>query len=197
MNFLARLAFVTLSAGAAPVMAVDFATEVQPIMKEKCFKCHSGPKAKKGIRYDDAETLANFIGEEDDDVIRPGKPEESRLIKLASLPRDDSDAMPPPQRGDGLSIPELAIIRQWIAEGAKLEGGEPSTPAPAPATVEPKLLSWTNTEGNSLEAYFVKLDGNSVVLRKEDGAEFTYPMSQLSLDSRKQATDLSRGTAAP
>ena len=162
MNFFFRFSLLTLSTVAPSALAVDFATEVQPIMKEKCFKCHSGPKSKKGIRYDDAETLANFIGDEDDDVIKPGKPDESLLIKLASLPRDDSHAMPPPQRGEGLSIPELSTIKQWIAEGAKLEGGEPTTPAPTPTTEAPKMLTWTNTEGKSLEAFFVKLDGNSV-----------------------------------
>ncbi|MCB1063478.1 MAG: hypothetical protein KDN20_11230 [Verrucomicrobiae bacterium] len=194
MNFFFRFSLLTLSTVAPSALAVDFATEVQPIMKEKCFKCHSGPKSKKGIRYDDAETLANFIGDEDDDVIKPGKPDESLLIKLASLPRDDSHAMPPPQRGEGLSIPELSTIKQWIAEGAKLEGGEPTTPAPTPTTEAPKMLTWTNTEGKSLEAFFVKLDGNSVVLRKEDGSEFAYPMSQLSIDSRKLANDQAKGT---
>lgn len=191
MTLIARLASLPLLLGSPAAFAVDFATEVQPIMREKCFKCHSGPRAKKGIRYDDAETLANFIGEHEKAVIKPGKPEESLLIELASLPRDDSHAMPPPQRGDGLSIPELALIKQWIAEGASLEKGAATEAAPAPA-MEAKLLTWTNTEGQSLQAYFVRLDGANVILKKETGEEFSYPMSKLSLDSRKLASDQSQ-----
>ncbi|MCB1230814.1 MAG: hypothetical protein KDN19_11135 [Verrucomicrobiae bacterium] len=188
--FATRFFLLALITAPAAGYAVDFESEIQPIMKEKCFKCHSGPKAKKGLRYDDADTLAEFIGDDEDAVITPGKPEESKLIKLASLPRDDSHAMPPPQRGEGLSLTELALFKKWIAEGASLEKGETSTPAPT-TTEEPKLLSWTNTEGNSLEAFFVRLEGSSVVLKKADGSEFSYPMSKLSVDSRKQATDLS------
>lgn len=175
-------------------LAIDFKTEVQPILREKCFKCHSGPRAKKGIRYDDADTLAKFIGDHDKAVIVPGKPLDSLMIKLAGLARNDTDAMPPPTRGDGLSIPELATLKQWILEGAKLESAAGTDPAPAPTTTEaPKLLSWTNTDGNSLQAYFVKMDGSNVVLKKEDGTEFSYAMSKLSIESRKQASDLSKG----
>ncbi len=192
MKSLARYALATIALSGSPAaLAVDFESEVQPIMREKCFKCHSGPRAKKGIRYDDAETLAEFIGEHEDAVIKPGKPDESLLVELASLPRDDSHAMPPPQRGEGLSIPELALIKKWIEEGASLEKGEPSAPAPA-AMEEPKLLTWTNTDGNSLQAFFIRLDGGNVVLKKEDGSEFSYPMSKLSIDSRKQASDLGK-----
>ena len=186
------LAALSLSAlFADPAVAVDFKTEVEPILREKCFKCHSGPRAKKGIRYDDPDTLAKFIGDHEKAVIVPGKPLDSLLVKLAGLPRNNTDAMPPPQRGDGLTIPEMAVIKNWITEGAKLESSEDD---PAPTTAEPpKLLSWTNTDGNTLQAYYVKMDGANVVLRKEDGAEFSYPMSKLSLESRKQATDLSTG----
>lgn len=195
MNSLTRLAFAAslFSGSSAAALAVDFESEVQPILREKCFKCHSGPRAKKGIRYDDAETLAEFIGDGEDAVIKPGKPNESLFVELASLPRDDSGAMPPPQRGEGLSIPELNLIKKWIEEGASLEKGEASMPATTAATEEPKLLSWTNVEGNSLQAYFVRLEGSSVVLKKEDGSEFSYPMSKLAVDSRKQATDQSTG----
>lgn len=189
-RLLASLSFTALLASSA--QAVDFKTDVQPILREKCFKCHSGPRAKKGIRYDDADTLAKFIGDHEKAVIVPGKPLDSLLVKLAGLPRNNTDAMPPPQRGDGLTIPEMAVIKDWITEGAKLEGAD--EPDPAPTTTDPpELLKWTNTDGNTLEAYYVKMDGSNVVLKKADGSEFSYPMSKLSLESRKQASDLSTG----
>jgi hypothetical protein len=118
---------------------------------------------------------------------------DSLLVKLAGLARNDTDAMPPPTRGEGMTVTELTLIKKWITEGAKLESTASDEPTPAPTTEPPKLLSWTNTDGNELQAFFVKMDGSSVVLKKEDGSEFSYPMSKLSIDSRKQATELSTG----
>ena len=54
-----------------------------------------------------------------------------------------------------------------------------------------KVYAWSNTDGKKLQAGFVRLEGTNVVLKKEDGTEFSYPMSSLSADSRKQAKDLS------
>jgi len=56
-----------------------------------------------------------------------------------------------------------------LLEGAGIGWGRTSE--------ESQILTWTNTEDKSLEAYFFKLDGNNVVLCKEDGSEFAYPMS--------------------
>ncbi|MBL9153898.1 MAG: hypothetical protein JNK37_15505 [Verrucomicrobiales bacterium] len=192
MKALSRLLLLATVSAAPEVFAVDFTKEVQPFLREKCFKCHSGPRAKNGVRFDDTATLAKFIGTHEDAKIIPGKPDESRIIFLASKRRDDPDAMPPTGRGEGLSPGELTLLRNWITEGAKLEGGE-AAPAPAPTPDQPpKLLTWTNIEGRQLQAYFVRLDGSSVVLKTDERGEFPYPMSQLSADSRKQATDLAK-----
>ena len=32
--------------------AVDYKEEIRPILNKKCFKCHTGPKAKGGLRMD-------------------------------------------------------------------------------------------------------------------------------------------------
>lgn len=194
--------FLTVAAlASAPSLAgaIDFETEVRPILRNKCGKCHTGPKAKGKLRYDNATFLAKRVGDGEDAVVVPGKPLESLLIKKASLPRSDTDAMPPPRRGDPLNSAELAVIRQWIAEGASFEKGAAAAPVPATPTetaaFDPKkLYDWTSTAGTSLKAAFVKLDGKTVVLRKEDGSELSVSMSQLTAASRKQASDFS---AAP
>ena len=191
--FFAALSCLLVSAG--PVRAVDFKSDVQPILREKCFKCHSGPRAKGKLRYDEEKYLADRIGEGEGAVVVPGKPEMSKLIKLASLGRTNSDAMPPPNRGDGLTAAELSLIKRWIADGASLEsGGASDAPTAAPATPEsPKSYSWTNTKGQTLKAYFVRKDGRDVVLKKEDGTEFTYPVTSLDPASREQAAKLAAG----
>ncbi len=179
------------------LFAVDFDEDVEPILRKKCFKCHSGPRAKGGLRMDNKTYFQKKIAEEDGIPIFPGHPEKSLMVRKTSLPRTDTDAMPPPTRGEPLSAVELGTIKKWITEGAKLEKTEgtdaPTTPDtdPKPAADMTKLHTWTNTEGNSLKAAFVKLDGRNVVLKKEDGSEFSYPMSSLAAESRKLATDLS------
>lgn len=178
------------------VAALDFKKDIQPILKKKCFKCHSGPRAKGKLRYDDVAKLSARIGTDKDAVILPGSPSKSLLIVKASLPRSDTDAMPPPRRGDGLSSKELATIKQWIAEGAKLEsssGEGKDSHAKHLGDRMKKFHSWTNTDGKTLKAAFVSSDGKTVTLRKEDGAEFAYPMSKLSQDSRKLAKELASG----
>ena len=177
--------------------SVDFKEDVQPIFKKKCYKCHSGPRAKGKLRYDDEEKLASRIGTGEDAVFVPGDPVKSLAIIKASLPRTDTDAMPPPNRGDALNSTELGILKKWIMEGAKLESGDDAG-SDSPTSTEPaadmnKMYDWTNTEGNTLKAGFVSSDGKSVVLKKEDGSEFTYPMSKLNLDSRAQAKKLATG----
>ncbi|MDC0275529.1 MAG: c-type cytochrome domain-containing protein [Verrucomicrobiales bacterium] len=175
--------------------ALDFDKDIEPILRKKCFKCHSGPRAKAGLRMDNLLYLAKKIGTEEDMPIHPGHPEKSLLVKKASLPRTDTDAMPPPRRGEGLSAIELGAIKTWITEGASLES-KAAEPGDKPTTEKPaadmnKVYAWSNTDGKKLQAGFVRLEGTNVVLKKEDGTEFSYPMSSLSADSRKQAKDLS------
>lgn len=188
-----------------PARAVDFQEEIRPILNKKCFKCHTGPKAKGGLRMDSAEDFAKRIGG-DDPVIVPGDPSKSLLTIKAGLPRSDGDAMPPPparERGaEPMTTAELSLVQKWVAMGAKLEGGaaEPAPPA-TPATGAPSapeagsapmaaMLTWTNSAGVSLQAAFVSLSGTGVTLRKEDGSQFEYPLANLNAESQALAKKL-------
>lgn len=53
----------------------------------------------------------------------------------------------------------------------------------------PRPPSWTNSEGKTIQAEFVRLEGQSVVVRI-DGKEVPIPISKLALSSRNQARDL-------
>lgn len=176
--------------------AVDFQEEVRPILNDKCFKCHSGPRAKGKLRMDDEKYFRERIGG-DDPAIVPGDPVSSLLAVKAGLPRSDGDAMPPPparERGaEPMTTAELNLVKQWIAEGAKLDESDPD-PEPASATSDAamsnELHSWTNTAGKSLEASFVSSDGTNVTLRKPDGAQFSYPLANLNAESQALAKKL-------
>lgn len=172
--------------------AVDFKEEVRPILNKKCFKCHTGPKAKGSLRMDTPEDFSKRVGG-DDPAIIPGDPGKSLLSIKAGLPASDGDAMPPPaarSRGsEPMTAAELAVVRQWIAEGAKFEAGATPSEAPA-AAMKPKLRAWSNSAGAALQAAFVSFDGTTVTLQKEDGSRFTYPFANLSPESQALAKQL-------
>lgn len=99
---------------------VDFNQDVQPILASNCFSCHGPDTAarKAGLRLDVAETaLSKRQGKPD--VIVPGHPEKSELIKRIES-RDTHYRMPFASDGDAkpMKPEEIAVLKQWIAEGA-------------------------------------------------------------------------------
>src|SRR5207244_3864025 len=73
-----------LTGGAQRTLAADSATEhfeknVRPLLLDRCGKCHGPEKAKGGLRLHSAEALAK--GGDTGPVVKPGKPEESLLIR--------------------------------------------------------------------------------------------------------------------
>lgn len=170
--------------------AVDFQKEVRPILNKKCFKCHTGPRAKGKLRMDSPEDFSKRITGENP-VIIPGNVAESLLSIKAGLPSTDKEAMPPPParaRGsEPMTQMELEVVRKWIAEGAKFGEGATDSPASSP---DSEMRDWTNSAGATLQAAFVSSDGTTVTLRKEDGSEFTYPLANLSPESQALAKQL-------
>ncbi|MCG8599391.1 MAG: hypothetical protein MI807_04550 [Verrucomicrobiales bacterium] len=183
----------------AAATAVDYQEEVRPILNKKCFKCHTGPRAKGKLRMDSLSNFQKRIGGEDP-VIVPGNSAQSLLTIKAGLPASDGDAMPPPParpRGaEPMTQLELNLVKKWIDEGASFEEGgaapaeTASTPAAEGTMKTDELLNWTNSAGNSLKAYFVGMDGANVKLKKEDGSEFSYPLANLNETSQAQAKKL-------
>jgi hypothetical protein len=106
----------------APVPAanapVDFA-QVQSILESKCLECHNPSKIKGKLLMDTAEALLK--GGDSGPALVPGKPDESSLIKRLVLPADDDDVMPP--KGGPLPADQIALLKRWVAEGAKWPQG--------------------------------------------------------------------------
>ncbi len=193
------LTFSALLSLATGAIAVDFREEIRPILNKKCFKCHTGPKAKGGLRMDADDDFAKRIGG-DDPVIIPGDPAKSLLSIKAGLPRTDGEAMPPPparERGaEAMTSAELTLVRQWITEGAKFSADAPAPAPAAPTTsadagaMKDAVQTWTNSAGLSVRAVFVSLNGSHVNLKKEDGTQFEYLLENLSPESQALAKKL-------
>lgn len=93
---------------------IDFAKDIAPILEFNCVSCHYEGEVKAGLRMDKASLF--WEGGDGGPALVKGKPDESLLIELVSLPSDDSDVMPP--KGRTLHDHEITKLRQWISEGA-------------------------------------------------------------------------------
>jgi WD40 repeat protein len=96
---------------------VSFINDVAPILKENCFACHDAKKRKGKL---DMTTYASLRkGGEKEDPLVPGKPDESTIIDLVTS--TGAERMPPKEAGDALPKEKIAVLEQWIKEGAKLD----------------------------------------------------------------------------
>jgi mono/diheme cytochrome c family protein len=95
--------------------AVDFTQDVAPIFQAHCIQCHGPEKQKSGLRLDSALGIEH--GGDEGLVLLAGQPDESRLFQMISGAHETLQ-MPP--KGDRLSEESVAVIRQWIAEGADM-----------------------------------------------------------------------------
>src|SRR5262249_32329017 len=97
-------------------------SEVRAIFAARCLACHGNdPKQLKG-EYDLRTRAAAIKGGESGEVaIAPGEPDKSPLYRAITW-QDDALQMPP-KANDRLTVEQIAIIRRWIAAGAKWEEG--------------------------------------------------------------------------
>ena len=149
----------------------------------------------KGHLSLDAEKIGRKIG--DKEVIVPGDPEKSSLVKVLLLKEGDDDRMPP--KGPPLSESEIGAIKSWISEGAKLpdkkekdkdkeKEKEKEKPDEKPESASAPE-TWTSTSGSSVTASLVRVDAvrKVIVLKKEDGSTMEVPIGKLDEDSKARA----------
>jgi hypothetical protein len=118
-HFVVPLVLLMLAHGLSkPAAAASFSRDILPLLSDTCFQCH-GPdeKARKAkLRLDLKEGA--FRVTEGKAIIAPGKSADSELFKRL-ISQDPDDVMPPPKSNRKLSTEQIALIRQWIDEGAR------------------------------------------------------------------------------
>jgi hypothetical protein len=110
---------------------VDFQRDVEPILSRRCVPCHNGSLSQNGVRFDDRK--AALAGGYSGPVIVPGNPDGSKLVQRVSS-SDKRLRMPPV--GPPLAPAEIAVLRNWIQDGARWPepaGAAAATPSPQPA----------------------------------------------------------------
>ncbi|MGC4016620.1 MAG: DUF1549 domain-containing protein [Luteolibacter sp.] len=103
---------------------ITFNEHIQPILSEYCYHCH-GPdsgtrKPKDSPLRLDREADAFAKRENGQPVIIKGDPAASLLVKLIKS-HDPKEIMPPPEGHKELKPQEIALLEEWIRQGAKYE----------------------------------------------------------------------------
>lgn len=88
---------------------------VVPILKAKCYKCHSEQKKKGHLRMDSYALMLE--GGDEGECLVPGDLSKSLMIERMRLPSDDEDVMPPKDK-PSLSESEIRVIEWWVQVGA-------------------------------------------------------------------------------
>jgi hypothetical protein len=94
---------------------IAFNDVVGPILNDRCVSCHSGQKAKGGLRLDRFDLVMK--GGNGGAAIVPGDPTKSLVSRYIDLPDDDEKHMPPKGKTP-VTDDERAILDWWIGAGA-------------------------------------------------------------------------------
>ncbi len=117
MTFRAVCCLVLAFAADAGAEPVRFNRDVRPLLNTQCFKCHGGVKEAGGLNLQfRAEAL--LAGDSGIPGIVPGKPEESGLFQRL-VTHDEDEKMP--KKAPPLPPETVALLKQWIMEGANWE----------------------------------------------------------------------------
>lgn len=95
---------------------IHFSRDIQPILAEKCWKCHGVDEQSRqaDLRLDLREAAIQSK------AIVPGQPSQSHLMQRI-LEHDDAKRMPPPESKKSLSNSEIQLFKDWIHQGAPYE----------------------------------------------------------------------------
>ncbi len=95
---------------------VDFAKDIQPILRKNCYSCHGAEEQEGGLRLDVKKRAMQ--GGDGGAVFVAGKSDKSRLIRLVAGLDEEVGIMPPDGEGTPLSDDQVALLRLWIDQGA-------------------------------------------------------------------------------
>ncbi|WP_239491988.1 PSD1 and planctomycete cytochrome C domain-containing protein [Luteitalea sp. TBR-22] len=107
---------------AQPAATIDFATQIEPLLREHCYECHGEKKARGKLRLH-VRDLA-LKGGATGPLLVPGDSAKSYLLQRI-LGEGGEDRMPLDK--DPLTAEQTGLIRAWIDQGATWPGGPATT----------------------------------------------------------------------
>jgi hypothetical protein len=118
------LSLILFTIGGSPLRAeepkVDFVRQIKPILADRCIACHNSESIFGELNLQSREFAMRKRAK--GPVIVPGKPAESPLYVVLTLPPEAQKAMP--ATAHRLPKSDIALVRQWITEGADWPAGK-------------------------------------------------------------------------
>ena len=142
---------------------LSFNDTIQPILSENCYACH-GPDPggrKAGLRLDRGEFA--FAPHQDSHekygpAIIPGNPDKSPLVHRIET-KNAKDRMPPPEAHKTLKPEQIALLREWVKQGAKYEELWSFLPPKRPAISAVKNGEWVRNAIDNFVLARLEKDG--------------------------------------
>jgi len=107
----------------------NFADDVEMLLSDYCTSCHRGSRAKNGLQLTSVASILK--GGSSGPAVVPGDPEGSLLFKVVE--HTLGPFMPPEE--DKLPAEDRALLREWIASGARVDANDTGQPAAKPEAV--------------------------------------------------------------
>lgn len=112
--FLMSSPFHWVSAQSHGAGGVNFAIDIQPILAQRCYKCHGPTESEGGLQLNSRDRATVKL-ESGDHAITPGEIQASTIMERIRS-TDEDQRMPP--EGKPLTETQIAKIEQWIEQGA-------------------------------------------------------------------------------
>lgn len=104
-----------LLAGAADLQAVDFESEVAPLLQKYCYDCHGPEHQKAGLSFSQYQTEADFKADPD-------------VLEMVQFVMEEGE-MPPKAEEKQLTVAENDLLLHWLeATLAAIENATPNDP---------------------------------------------------------------------
>ncbi len=132
------LAGLVLFLGLAPAIAQQppgYVKQVKPFLAKFCVECHNPDKMRGDLDLSTVKAL--IAGGKSGAAFVPGKPDESYLVTLTE--GKDTPKMPPKTSRAQPTAAEVALLRGWVAAGAKddTDGSAVALPDVKPRETKP------------------------------------------------------------
>ena len=128
----------------------SYLKSIKPLLRDKCFACHSARKQEGGLRLD-AASLIRKGGDSGPALIEKSA---AKSLILERVTADDDGRMPPADEGSRLTAEEIAKLTAWIEAGALApDEAIPSAPSqhwafqpPVKGNVPPVDAKWVHSD---------------------------------------------------
>jgi hypothetical protein len=126
--------FLRLTSPATSQAPPSYARQVRPFLAKYCIECHNPKGFKAGLDLETYKAIQE--GSDRGPVLAAGKPDDSKLVLLAEGKKEPK--MPPKKAKRHPQPAEVAVLRAWVAAGAKDDSAQVKASIP---NIQPRVAA--------------------------------------------------------